>query len=114
MNSFLKSFAYAFNGIKISLQQRNIKIQSMCGIVAIAFGFWFKITTIEWCIILVCIGAVIALEALNTAIEALVDLVEPNQNPLAGKVKDVAASAVLVFAFVSGLIGVIIFGKYIL
>lgn len=114
MNSFFKSFTYAFNGIKLSLQQRNMKVHVCCAILAIASGFIFKINTVEWCIILICIGVVLALETINTAIESFVDLVEPNHNPIAGKIKDLAAGAVLIFSIISVVIGAFIFGKYIL
>mgnify|MGYP000084168428 CR=1 FL=1 len=114
MNSFFKSFTYAFNGIKLSMQQRNMKVHICCAILAIVCGFIFKINTVEWCIILICIGVVLALETINTAIESFVDLVEPNHNPIAGKIKDLAAGAVLIFSIISAVIGVFIFGKYIL
>jgi diacylglycerol kinase (ATP) len=57
---------------------------------------------------------VLALEIINTAIESFVDLVEPNYNPVAGKIKDLGAGAVLIFSIISALIGIMIFGKYIL
>jgi len=114
MNSFFKSFTYAFNGIKLSLQQRNMKVHVCCAIIAIVLGFMFKITTTEWSVILICIGIVLSLETINTAIESFVDLVEPNHNPIAGKIKDLVAGAVLIFSIISALIGIMIFGKYIL
>lgn len=114
MNSFFKSFIYAFNGLKLSVMQRNMKIHILCAILAIITGFLLKISVTEWSIILICIGVVFTLEIINTAIEALVDLVEPNQNPLAGKVKDLAAGAVLIFSIISAIVGCLVFGKYIL
>ena len=72
------------------------------------------IDRVEWFAILICIGNVISLEMINTAIEHLVDLVEPNHNPKAGAIKDLAAGAVLVFSIISAVIGIMIFGKYIL
>ncbi len=114
MNQFLKSFIYAFNGIALSLKQRNMKIHICCAILVISGGFVFKITQTEWFAILICIGVVLSLEMVNTAIEHLVDLVEPNHNPKAGAIKDIAAGAVLVSAIISCLIGIMIFGKYIL
>ena len=65
-------------------------------------------------IVLICIGVVLSLEIMNTAIEHFVDLVEPNQNPKAGAIKDLAAGAVLIFSITSAIIGIMIFGKYIL
>ena len=114
MNPFLKSFAYAFNGIRLSLRQRNMRILVGCAVLAILSGFLLHITITEWCFILLCIGIVIALEIINTSIESLVNLAEPDFNPLAGKIKDLSAGAVLLFSAISGVIGVMIFGKYIL
>ena len=113
MNSFLKSFSFALNGIKISLRQRNMKIHVACALLVIALGFYFKITIVDWCILLLCIGVVIALEIINTAIEQVVDLVSPNYNELAGKIKDLAAGAVLVVAIISAIIGCVIFSNYL-
>ncbi len=113
MNSLLKSFSYALNGIKISLKQRNMKIHIVCALIVIALGFYYAISTTDWCILLLCIGSVISLEIINTAIEYVVDLVSPNYNELAGKVKDLAAGAVLVFAIISAIVGCVIFWNYL-
>jgi diacylglycerol kinase len=77
-------------------------------------GFYFSITTTEWIIVLVVIGLVISLELINSAIENLVDLVTKEQMPLAGKIKDLAAGAVLIFSVIAFCVGCIIFEKYIL
>jgi diacylglycerol kinase len=114
MKLFLKSFIFAINGIKLSLMQRNFKIHVACAIIAIISGFVLHINLTEWCIVFICIGIVISLEMINTAIEQLVNLIEPNHNPKAGAIKDIAAGAVLVFSIISAMIGVMIFGKYIL
>lgn len=114
MHPFLKSFIYAYKGIKVALSQRNMKVHILCALITMITANILNISLTEWCIILICIGNVLSLEIINTAIEALVDLVEPNQNPIAGKVKDLAAGAVLVFSIISAMIGIMIFGKYIL
>ncbi|MCF8424089.1 MAG: diacylglycerol kinase family protein [Bacteroidia bacterium] len=114
MKSFFKSFLFAINGIKLSFLQRNFKIHVACAIIAAIGGVIFQINLTEWCIILFCIGLVVSLEMINTALEQLVNLIEPNYNPKAGAIKDVAAGAVLVSSVISAIIGVMIFGKYIL
>ena len=113
MNSLFKSFGYAFKGIKVALSQRNLKIHVCCAAIVIALGFFFQITTIEWCIISLCVGLVIALEMINTAIEYVVDLVSPQFSEKAGKIKDIAAGAVLVGSISALLCGILIFRKYI-
>ena len=114
MRSFFKSFTFAFKGVKISLMQRNFKIMITTAILAVFLGFLFHITVAEWCILVICIGLVLALEIINTSIEAFVDLVQPEFHPVAGKIKDLAAAAVLIFSVVAFACGVLIFWKYVL
>ena len=115
MKSFFKSFKYAIHGIWYGIDgQLNFKVQIAVAGIVIAAGFLFRITAIEWCIILVCIGMVLALEMLNSAIEGLVDLVTLERQPLAGRIKDIAAGAVLIASIASLIVGIIIFRKYVL
>ena len=114
MHSFLKSFTYAFKGLVYSLKQRNMKIILVCAIFTIASALFLSVNSKEWCILLICIGLVISLEMINSAIENLVDLVSPDYNEKAGRVKDMAAGAVLVFSFISLIIGILILGKHFL
>ena len=63
----------------------------------------------EWCIILFAIGLVIMAEIFNTAIEALTDIVSPNFNLIAKRVKDMSAAAVLIAAIMAAIAGAIVF-----
>lgn len=114
MNSFLKSFVYATHGIRAAMQEhRNLVIQVFIAILVVAAGFYFSITPMEWCVLLLAIAVVIGLEMMNTAIENLVNLVTMERKPLAGKVKDIAAGAVLFASAIAVIIGIILFSKYI-
>jgi diacylglycerol kinase len=113
MKRFINSFKYAFQGIKVSVtDQPNLKVLVFIAVAVMSAGFYFQITTTEWCVVLLCIGLVIGLEMMNSAIESLVDLVTKERLPLAGRIKDMAAGAVLLVAIVAVVIGVVIFGKY--
>jgi diacylglycerol kinase len=113
VNKFLKSFYYALSGIRGSFRgQRNLKVQSAMALLTVGAGFYFSITATEWCIILLIIGLVLGLEMMNTAIEGLVDLVTLEHKPLAGRIKDIAAGAVLLASILAVIIGVIVFRKY--
>ena len=114
MPHFIKSLSFAINGLKLVLKEKHIKIHLLITLLVLTAGFYFNISHTEWYTILVCIGIVLSLEIINTAIEHFVDLVEPNYNPKAGAIKDLAAGAVLVFSIISIVIGIMIFGKYIL
>jgi diacylglycerol kinase len=113
MSRFLKSFQFAFKGVAVAFkEQLNLKIHAMATLLVFGLGFYFKITTTEWLVLLLTTSLIIGLELINTAIEYIVDLVSPEQNPLAGKIKDVAAGAVLTVAIGALVIGIVIFSKY--
>ncbi|MES2567648.1 MAG: diacylglycerol kinase family protein [Bacteroidota bacterium] len=114
MKLFFKSFTYAWKGLLLCLKQRNMRVMMTCAVLAIALGFALQIDLTDWCFILLCIGGVLALEAMNTAIESFVDLVQPELHPLAGRIKDISAGAVFFFSIISAIVGALIFGKYIL
>jgi diacylglycerol kinase len=114
MEKFIKSVGYALKGIVAAwTEQTNLKIQSVIAVIVIFAGFYFRITSIEWMVLLLMIGMVISLELVNSALEDMVNLVTKERHPLAGRIKDMAAGAVLVFSFIAATIGVIIFWKYI-
>jgi diacylglycerol kinase len=113
MKRFINSFKYAIRGIRCSVaDQPNLKVLLVVAVVVVSAGFYFQITDVEWCVVLLCIGLVIGLEMMNSAVESLVDLITKERSPLAGRIKDIAAGAVLLVAVIAVVIGVIIFGKY--
>lgn len=93
--------------------QKNAWIHAFATILVCASGFYFGFTRPEWCWIVLAIISVWMAEAFNTAFEFLTDVASPEFNPLAGKAKDVAAGAVLISAFGSVIIGILIIGPYI-
>lgn len=110
MTKFFRGFGYAWRGIVLGFRtQRNLQVHAAMAILAICMGFWLKVSLTEWCFIAFAIGLVISAELFNTAIEHLVDLVSPEWNEKAGKIKDIAAGAVLVCAIAALTVGLIIF-----
>ena len=105
-----KSFGYAFEGIWTGIsKERNMKIHCLAVILVTAVGTFVGLTPMEWCICLLLFGMVISLELVNTAVEAVVDLVTEERKPLAKIAKDTAAGAVLFTAIMAVIIGCIIF-----
>ena len=110
MVNFLKSFVYAFHGFATFFRhERNGKIQLFVAAVAISLSCWLGLSSTEWLAILGCIGAVLSLEMINSAIEKLCNLVHPAHHPLVKSIKDMCAGAVLWVSITSTIIGVIIF-----
>ena len=105
-----KTFGYAFEGILTGIRkERNMRIHTAAMILVVFFGTVLGLSATEWCICLVLFGLVMALELVNTAVEAVVDLVTEEQKPLAKTAKDTAAGAVLIAAIMAAVIGCIIF-----
>lgn len=106
----LDSFKFAFAGIRdLFKTEPNAIIHFIAAVFAVSMGFFFSISTTEWCFIIFSIAFVFSAEAFNTAIEHLTNLVSPDYNQLAGKTKDAAAAAVLIAAIGSAIVGLIIF-----
>lgn len=117
-SSFLRrridSFRFALAGIRAAFwTEINMRIHLAAALVVVAVAFVLEVTATEWCLLIFCIGIVWAAEIFNTALEALVNLVSPVQHPLAGKVKDLAAGAVLVTAIMAVVVGLLIFGPHL-
>ena len=109
------SFGHEFRVIGTLIStQRHAKFHLLMSIAVIALSLSLGVTMTEACFIILSAGMVWTAEALNTAREFLTDLVSPQQNPLAGKAKDVAAAAVLFASFAAFLTGTIIFFPKIL
>ncbi len=106
----IESFGYAFKGIAtLFTSQPNARIHAAVLSLVVLAGFYFQIERSEWLTIVLISALVLSAEAMNTAVEFVVDLVSPHYHPLAGKAKDVAAAAVLLAAFGAVIIGLIIF-----
>jgi diacylglycerol kinase len=109
-NTFLKSFVFAFQGIKYVLRtQRNMRVHFGAGVLVIIAGVIFGVSTAEWAALLVIMALVYSLEMLNTVAEAIVDMVTQEYHPLAKVAKDVAAGAVLLSALFAFAIACVIF-----
>ncbi len=106
-----RSFQYAFAGWWYVLRtQRNAWIHAVITTAVILLALWLKRPRQEWAVLILAFMAVWMAEFMNTAIEALVDMVSPEYHPLAKTAKDVAAAAVLVGAIGAVVIGLLLLG----
>jgi diacylglycerol kinase (ATP) len=110
----LRSFKYAWKGICACVgKEQNLDFHLLVMVLVIIAGFYFGITRMEWVAVVLCFGLVISAELFNSAVERLTNLAHPDYSELAGKVKDIAAGAVLVTAIAAAAVGLIIFVPYI-
>ncbi len=106
----LRSFRYAFRGIWFLIrEEHNFRIHLAATVVVVFLGLYFDVSDRDWLWLVLCIGMVLTAEGFNSTIEKLVDLKQPDHDPKAGRIKDLAAGAVLLIAFTSLIIGIIIF-----
>ncbi len=106
----LRSFRYAFRGIWFLIrEEHNFRIHLAATVVVVFLGLYFDVSDRDWLWLVLCIGMVLTAEGFNSTIEKLVDLKQPDHDPKAGRIKDLAAGAVLLLAFISLIIGIIIF-----
>jgi diacylglycerol kinase (ATP) len=105
-----RSFKFATEGIIYAFKyEQNIIVHSIVAALVITLGIILKISHFEWLICFMLFGLVISTELINTSIEAMTDLICPKKDPLAKIAKDTASGAVLVFALVALISGLIIF-----
>ena len=105
------SFLCAVNGLVYTLRtQRNTRIELAATVAVIVAGVWLRIRPVEWALLALTVGTVLAFEAVNSAIETLVDLVSPQYHELARIAKDCAAGAMLFAALGSLGVAAAIFG----
>lgn len=89
----------------------NLRLEAAVGAVALALTLWLRAPLAPIALV---IGLVLALELINSAIEAVVDLASPDHHELAGAAKDLAAAAVLVTSAAALIVGLAVLGPPLL
>lgn len=112
---FFESVGHALNGIEYTItKERNFRIEITFAILVTIASFLLKVSIMEWLILILTIGIILALELINTSIERCVDLVTKDYRELAKIAKDASAGAVLIMSMFSVIIGIVIFMPKIL
>ena len=106
----IKNFVYAIKGFLTSLKRdRHFCFHVFASVVVIVAGFYFEVTKAESLALIICIAMVFAVELLNSAIETLTDIVSPEWNVYAARVKDISKAAVFVCSIASAVIALLVF-----
>lgn len=110
----VKSFTYAVRGLfKIFREEQNLRLQTLAAFLAIALGWYFVISRLEWIALIIAISLVILMEIVNSAVERVTDVLKPRINGYVKEIKDIMAAAVMLASLVSVIIGLIIFLPHI-
>lgn len=110
----MKKFLDALHGLKIAVNHKSVIIQVFLGIIAIIGGLIIKLDYYEWLSFIICIGLVISLEVMNTAIERIGDYLNIEKDEKIRKIKDLSSGAVLISAIMSAIICLLTFLRRIL
>lgn len=106
---FGRGFAYAWNGIRAAVQQeRNFRFHLCAACYAFVAAWLAELSSVEWCLIVLCVAAVLGMELMNSAVERAVDKPDTTHWWSAGAAKDMAAGAVLVVAVGALAIGLLL------
>lgn len=111
---FFKSIKYSLDGLYYAYRyEQSLWLHGFATIFAIILGIIFKIKLSEWAIIFIALGSILALELINTAIEAAVDLTTTKIHPLAKIAKDCGSAASFIMSIVAIVIALFVFGPYL-
>ncbi len=110
-----KSFTYAFKGLqKVFKEEQNIRILFFIALVSATLAAYFRISRIEWCVLIISLTLPILMETVNSAVERVADVLKPRIDKYAKEVKDIMAAAVLFASIATLVVGAIIFLPYLL
>ena len=106
----VRSVGFGLSGLlHVIKSEPNMRNHLLAMALVIAAGAFFQISAVEWLAVVFCIGIVLSIECLNSAVERLADRVSKEQHPLIRQAKDSAAAAVLVVSIMSAVVGCVVF-----
>jgi diacylglycerol kinase len=110
LKSRFGSLRFALNGLVSMFKfEHNSRIYLLAAVTAIVMGIFMKLDHYEWSLLVIVIGLVFLSELLNSSLESLSDIIDPEWNEIIMKAKDYAAAAVLISALIAIITGGLIF-----
>jgi diacylglycerol kinase (ATP) len=100
----------AGRGVRALLGEANARVQLTIAVAVAGLATLLEVGPRDWALLVLAMGVVLAAESFNTALEALADRVAPEQHPLVGRAKDVAAGGVLLASIAAAGVGLLVLG----
>ena len=108
---WINKFADAFSGLALGVRgQSSFHVHFVMTAAVMAVAAYVRVTTIEWCLLVLCITLVLTAEMFNSALEYLARAIDREHNPDLGAALDIGSAAVLVASFGAVAIGVMVLG----
>ena len=112
---FFRSIKFSVEGLVYAYRyEQSMWVHAIATTLTVILGICFHIKLSEWAILFIALGSIAAMELINTAIEAAVDLTTLEINPLAKIAKDCGSAASFVLSLVAAVICLFVFGPYIM
>ena len=109
--SWFRKFRDAFRGVKVGVRgQSSFRVHLLVGVAVAAAGVALRVDLMEWCILALCVAAVLCAEMFNGALESMAKAITGESDPHLGNSLDIGSAAVLVASIGSAVVGAIIFG----
>lgn len=115
MKKIIRPFWWAIQGLYNSWrQEKHLRFHTFAAIAAVTISLWVDLTLEEWAIVWLSIGMVFVTELINSAIERLADMIQPDQDVRIKYIKDASAAAVLVSAIIAAGVGLLVLAPKVL
>ncbi|KKW34433.1 MAG: diacylglycerol kinase [Candidatus Giovannonibacteria bacterium GW2011_GWA2_53_7] len=109
VKAFLKSIRYALRGTgSLWRSEQNFRIQVLAGVIVLVLMTLLPLETWERILLLLLVASVLVLEAINSVIERLVDVLKSRIHPSVRDMKDIMAATVLFASVLAAVIGAMI------
>lgn len=105
--NFFSRLGFAFRGLsRLGANESSFKVHLIFAVATISFGYYLSLSPLWWAVIILSIGFVLVTETINTALEILCDVVQPEYSESIRDIKDMMAGAVLLAAIVAVGVGI--------
>lgn len=106
----IKSFKYAWNGLKtVWREETNFRAEVFAGLCVVVSIFYFNLNLVESSLIVFAITLVLVSEIINTIVEDICNKIQPEQDQVIGKIKDMSASFVFLSSLGALVVGILVF-----
>jgi diacylglycerol kinase len=112
--NFYASLKIAILGLVTTFKkERNFRIQVFVGLMVFLLMFFLGLTPLEKSILVIIVAMVLGLELINSQIERLLDIIQPDYRAEIKLIKDISAAAVLIAVLGAVMVGIIILFPYL-
>ncbi|HIF72758.1 MAG TPA: diacylglycerol kinase [Dehalococcoidia bacterium] len=93
----IKAFGNSLNGLALAVKsERAFQQELIVMVVGVVAAIMLTDQSVERAVLIGSLAIVLVVELINSAIEATIDRIGPEQNPLSKRAKDLGSAAVLV------------------